>query len=206
MAGRIWDASQQARGTPVAAYLASRGITVNPPPSLRWAPALHRPDGNDAPAMIGRIDSIDGELIGIARTWLTCDAAGNWYRRDRAMLGRAAGGAVRLALATETLLIGEGIETTLAGMEATGLPGWAALSTSGMVALILPQSIRTVIILADHDENSAGERAARVAADRRLAEGRRVWIVMPPQPGTDFNDVLLGRAYARIAEAHDVAA
>ena len=75
----------------MAAYLAGRGITVNPPPSLRWAPALHRPDGNDAPAMIGRIDSIDGELIGIARTWLTRDAVGNWHRLDRTMLGPVAG-------------------------------------------------------------------------------------------------------------------
>jgi len=29
---------------------------------------------------------------------------------------------------------------------------------------------------------------------------------MPPEPGTDFNDVLLGRAHARIEEARDVAA
>jgi hypothetical protein len=29
---------------------------------------------------------------------------------------------------------------------------------------------------------------------------------MPPEPGTDFNDVLLGRSYGRIVEARDVAA
>jgi putative DNA primase/helicase len=66
--------------------------------------------------------------------------------------------------------------------------------------------VHEVVILADHDENGAGERAARLAADRWLAEGRRVRIAMPPQPGTDFNDVMLGRAYARITEARDVAA
>jgi putative DNA primase/helicase len=202
VAQRIWDASHDARRSAVAAYLADR----NPPPSLRWALALRRPDGKNGPAMIARIENIDGELIGIARTWLTRDATGNWHRLDRAMLGRAAGGAVRLALAAETLLIGEGIETTLAGMEAAGFPGWAAISTSGLMALVLPPIVRSVVILADHDENSAGERAARVAADRWRAEGRRVRIAMPPEPGTDFNDVLLGRAYARIAEAHDVAA
>jgi putative DNA primase/helicase len=75
-----------------------------------------------------------------------------------------------------------------------------------MVALMLPPIVRTVIILADHDVSGAGERAARTAAARWLAEGRRVRIAMPPQPATDFNDVLLGRAYARITEARDVAA
>ena len=45
----------------------------------------------------------------------------------------AAGGAVRLAPAAEKLMVGEGIETVLAAMQATGMPGWAALSTSGLV-------------------------------------------------------------------------
>jgi len=150
--------------------------------------------------------NVDSELIGIARTWLARDTAGSWFRRDRAMLGRAAGGAVQLASAAEMLLIGEGIETTLAGIEVTGLPGWAALSTPGMVALILPPAVREVVILADNDHNGAGERAAYTAADRWLGEGRRVRIAIPPKPGTDFADVLLGLSYARITEARNVAA
>jgi putative DNA primase/helicase len=139
----------------------------------------------------------------VHRTWLARDAAGTWHRRDRAMLGRAAGGAMRLTAAAETLMIGEGIETCLAAMQATELPAWAALSTSGMVALVLPPIVRHVIILADHDASGAGERAARTAAARWLAEGRRVRIAMPPMAGTDMADVLVGRAYA---EVHDAAA
>jgi hypothetical protein len=156
--------------------------------------------------MVARVDDIDGELIGISRTWLTRDAAGNWYRLHRAMLGRAACGGVRLAPVAETLMIGEGIETCLAAMQATGMPAWAALSTSGMKALLLPPGVRDVVILADHDANGAGERAAYIAADRWVAEGRRVRIAMPPAPDTDFNDLLLGRANLRITEARDVAA
>ena len=86
------------------------------------------------------------------------------------------------------------------------LPAWAALSTSGLVALASPPVVRTVIILADHDANGAGERAARAAAAHWLAEGRRVRIAMPPAAGTDFNDVLIDRPDARIAELSDVAA
>jgi putative DNA primase/helicase len=66
--------------------------------------------------------------------------------------------------------------------------------------------VRHVIILADNDPNGAGERAARKAAARWLAEGRRVRIAMPPEPGSDMADVLAGRAYARVTEAADAAA
>jgi putative DNA primase/helicase len=205
MAQRIWGAAQDASETPVVHYLVGRRITIALPPVLRYAPALRRPDGTKKPAMIARIDGIDGELIGIARTWLIRDSAGSWHRHDRAMLGLAVGGAVRFTPAGETLLIGEGLETCLAAMQACSLPAWAALSTSGMVALVLPASVLTVIILADNDENGAGERAARAAAERWLAEGRRVCIAMPPEPGCDFNDLLLGRTHVGIKERHRVA-
>jgi hypothetical protein len=53
IARRVWNGAKDARGSPVVRYLAGRGITINPPPSLRWAPALRRPDGTQAPAMVG---------------------------------------------------------------------------------------------------------------------------------------------------------
>jgi putative DNA primase/helicase len=155
--------------------------------------------------MIARIDGPDGTLIGIQRTWLTCEADGVWRRRDRAMLGRTAHGAVRLAAAAETLLVGEGIETCLSALQATGMPAWSALSTAGLVRLILPPSLRRVVILADHDRNNAGARAAYAAAVRWVGEGRRVYVAMPPEPGTDFNDLLAGRGRAQIAEVGDAA-
>jgi hypothetical protein len=38
-ARRLWGgAAWEARGSPVARYLAGRGVTIPPPPSLRWAP------------------------------------------------------------------------------------------------------------------------------------------------------------------------
>jgi putative DNA primase/helicase len=83
-------------------------------------------------------------------------------------------------------------------MQATALPGWAALSIPGMKAVLLPPVVRTVIILADNDLSGAGARAAREVAQRWLAEGRRVRIAMPRQPGTDMADVLAGRTYAEI--------
>jgi len=75
-------------------------------------------------------------------------------------------------------------------MQATGLPAWAALSTSGVQALELPDEVRDVVVLADGDD--PGESAALTAARRWRREGRRVRIARPPR-GLDFNDLLLGQ-------------
>jgi hypothetical protein len=107
------------------------------------------------------------------------------------MLGPCHGGVVRLAEPAEVLMVGEGIETCLAAIHATGHPAWAALSTSGLRALDLPNDVRNVIILADGD--APGEAAARNCAWRWKREGRRVRIARPPR-GMDFNDMLVGRA------------
>jgi hypothetical protein len=87
-------------------------------------------------------------------------------------------------------MVGEGIETSLTARQARGLPAWAALSTSGLLALDLPPDVREVIVLADGDE--AGKAASRGAALRWKREGRRVRIAHAPD-GRDFNDMLLGR-------------
>jgi hypothetical protein len=195
IARNVWSEARDARGSAVERYLAGRGITTPPPLSLRWARSLRRLDGTYAPAMIARVDGVDGELIGVHRTYLARDNRGQWHRRDRASLGPVGGGAVQLAPAGELLMVAEGIETALSAMQACVQPAWAALSTSGMATLVLPATVRTVIILADNDANGAGERAARAAADRWLAEDRCVRLAMPPEPGSDFNDVLVGRAY-----------
>lgn len=75
-------------------------------------------------------------------------------------------------------------------MIATGWPGWAALSAGGIERLILPDEARDIVIAADHDANGVGERAARKAALRWAAEGRRVRLVIPDRIGADFNDLL----------------
>jgi hypothetical protein len=108
------------------------------------------------------------------------------------MLGPCHGGAVRLAEPGALLMVGEGIETCLVAMQASGHAAWAALSTSGLRALDLPGSVREVIVLADGDD--PGEAAAREAALRWMRQGLRVRIARPPW-GLDFNDLLLTRPF-----------
>jgi putative DNA primase/helicase len=204
-ARQLWDVAKDAgRSREVMSYFASRGITMPPPPSLRWIPRCwHREAHAYLPAIVGCVEHIERGFVGCHRTYLTPD-----YRcRDRATLGSISGGAVRLAPAAELLMIAEGIETALAAMQACCLPAWAALSMSGLMRLVLPTNVRAVLILADNDYNGAGQRAAHAAGQRWVAEGRRVQVALPPEPGTDFNDVLRGRAHPRINDGlPDVAA
>ena len=68
------------------------------------------------------------------------------------------------------------------------LPVWVVMSAGNMAKAVLPESVRKVILLADHDQ--AGLNAATNAAQVHHATGRRVWIVTPPGEGEDFNDML----------------
>lgn len=183
----IWKASQPAAGTLVETYLRSRGLAL---PAgclaLRFAPSLKHPSGGRWPAMIAAVRGADGGFIGVHRTFLARDGRGKApIFPPKMSLGPIAGGAVRLAPAAVRLIIGEGIESTLGAMAAGDLPGWAALSTSGLKALKLPAEVREVIIAADGD--LPGEEAAVAAARRWAGEGRRVRIARPPE-GKDFAD------------------
>jgi putative DNA primase/helicase len=194
----IWQSAQPANGTPVETYLASRGLNLPPPNSLRFHAGLKHPSGGSWPAMVALVTrGSDGMPLAIHRTFLARNGAGKApVDPQKMMFGPCRGGAVCLAASGDVLMVGEGIETCLAAIQATGHPAWAALSTSGLRAFDLPRDVREVIVLADGDE--PGEAAARDCALRWKWEGRRVRIARPPQ-GMDFNDLLMGRA-SRIEE------
>lgn len=193
----LWHAAAPAAGTLAQAYLCSRRIALPPPPSLRFHPGLRHPAGGRWPAMVALVRrASDGSPLAVHRTFLATDGTGKApVQPQRMMLGPCGGGAVRLAEAGEVLMVGEGIETCLAAMQASGLPAWAALSAGGLRQLDLPALVREVIVLADGDAPS--EAAARAGAARWIREGRRVRIARPP-PGQDFNDMLANPAMERV--------
>ena len=188
----IWQSATPAGGTQAQNYLVSRGLHLPPPPTLRFHPGLKHPSGGIWPGMVALVTrGTNGMPLAIHRTFLACDCGGKApIGPQKMMLGPCRGGAVRLTAPGKVLMVGEGIETCLAAMQATGHPAWAALSTSGLRALDLPKDVRDVILLADGDD--PGEAAARDCAWRRKREGRRIRIAHPHQ-GMDFNDMLLGR-------------
>jgi putative DNA primase/helicase len=202
-------ASFLAQDTVVERYLRARmpGI-AEVPPVIRYIPTddpyARHCSGSRRPVMVAAVEHTELGVVGAHRTWLALDGSAKANLDPvRISIGPIRGGAVRFSPAADTLMVAEGIETALSVVQATAMPAWAALSTSGLVALVLPPVVRTVIILADHDVSGAGERAARIAAQRWLTEGRRVKIAMPREIGCDFNDLLLGQTDA---EVRDVAA
>jgi hypothetical protein len=190
---RIWDTARPAGGTLAEAYLRSRGITLPPPPSLRFAPEmLHSPTATRWPAMVARVEDVAGRFLGVHRTYLAPGGRGKApVEPQKMMLGATAGGAVRLGEAANGLLIAEGIESALSAMQASGRPAWAALSTSGLRRLELPEHVREVVIVPDGDP--PGWDAATAAARRWDAEGWAVRIAALPD-GRDINDLLRGGA------------
>jgi len=189
----IWQSTKTGRGTLVETYLRSRHVNIPPPPNLRFHAGLKHPSGNVWPAMVALVTrGTDDVPLAIHRTFLARGGAGKApVEPQKMMLGPCRGGAVRLASASEVLLVGEGIETCLAAMQEANRPAWAALSTSGLRSLDLPPEVRDIIVLADGDDS--GEAAAQDCGLRWKREGRRVRIARAPW-GLDFNDLLLGRA------------
>ena len=134
----------------------------------------------------------DDTPLAIHRTFLARDGAGKApVDPQKMMLGPCRGGAVRLAEPGDVLMVGEGIETCLAAMQATGHPAWAALSTSGLRALDLPAS------RARRDRARRWRRTRRGGgAGLRLALEARgpPRAHRPPAAGDGFQRSAVGRA------------
>jgi hypothetical protein len=189
----MWENTTPIGNTVVETYLASRGLHVPLVSALRFHGSLKHTSGGTWPAMVALVtNGAHGTPIAIHRTYLARDGSDKApVEPPKMMFGPCRGGAVRLGQPEGVLMVGEGIETCLAAMQATGQAAWAALSTSGLRGLDLPPEIRDVTVLADGDD--PGEAAAQQCARRWMREGRRVRIARPPQ-GMDFNDMLVDGA------------
>ncbi len=190
----LWTSSQPVAGTLVETYLASRGITLPAPATLRYHPHMrHAVAAVYRPAMVAAVTDLDGTILAIHRTYLAPDGHGKaWGKGDshdsKMCLGPLQAGSIQLAPAGPVLGITEGIETALSVMQVwTDLPVWCAVSAVRLGTIALPASVRHVVILADGDE--PGQRAAEVAV-KALHRRRLDVTVVDPPPGKDFNDLL----------------
>jgi hypothetical protein len=203
-------------GTPVAAYLAGRGIDLaelgRQPRSLRFHPSvLNRETDQYRPAMIAAVTDGAGDMAAVHRTWLQQDAHGRWIKakllNPKMSLGQLAGGTIRLwrgasgkplkdAPANETAIVAEGIEDGLScALLCPELRVLSAVSLANMARIELPPAVRTVILAADNDpaDNLGAAKALQRAIDHLAGEGRTVRIARSPV-GKDFNDFLMADA------------
>ena len=187
----LWRAAQAPEGTLAQSYLASRGIMCRLPQSVRFARLPYGVRGACHPVLLALVTDAHDRPIGIQRTFLNAAGTGKAaVPKPKLSLGRIAGGAIRLAPPSATLVIAEGLEDALSVQQSLGMATWATAGTGGMVALQLPPGVRNVVIAADNDD--AGERAARTAADRFAGEGRKCRIIRPMEGFKDFNAELMG--------------
>jgi putative DNA primase/helicase len=198
LAMRLWDEAVPIAGTLAEQYLiqpktaGGRGLTLPPdisPRALRFHPACPFGEGARHPCLLALYRSIAGdEPHAIMRTALSPDAR----KIDRKALGPAGGAAIKLsddADVTMGLVIGEGLETTLAGMVFGFAPAWALGSAGGIRTFPVLSGIEALTILAETDDDGANERAIRECFTRWNAAGREV-LRATPMIGGDANDAL----------------
>jgi hypothetical protein len=145
-----------------------------------------------------------GAIIAVMTDPVTAEPTGaisRTYIHEGRKLGKAKtlgspAGIIRLTPDEDVLgrlHIAEGLETALAGMSIGLRPMWATGSTAIMAKLPVVSWIEALFILADHDANGAGERAAAEVASRWCEAGKEARVWKPKSKG-DLNDMFMGGA------------
>ncbi len=174
-ARRLWAMGQQITGTLVERYLSARGLKdLRSVSALRFHPNCYYwredADANDPPdawpALLAKVTDTAGTLTGVHRTWLDPQTAEKApLDPNRKAMGNLLGHAVRIGSPTDTLAVGEGLETMLSlRLALAGLPIAAALSGIHLAAFDPPTDLRRLYVAIDNDE--AGQAAFDTLTDR----------------------------------------
>lgn len=245
----IWKQSRSGRIGIVGAYLTARGIDIDRlpegiPQSLRFVldhKYMHRVDGKSVelyrgPAMIAGVQRPDGTVTAVHQTWVSTTPPHGKARIEldgtalpaKKMRGSAKGCSIRLYTPPnfDTLVMGEGIETTLSALVGAPIEGaayWAGLDLGKMAgrmsgrnsgipdmaddeAFVAPPWVRRLFFIQDGDSDPKSTRAKLECGLRRSMalipglEGR----IVHAGDGVDLNDVLI-TAKSRSAAPQDEA-
>lgn len=193
LARKLWEESQPAENTPVEAYLRQRKYIGPVPKVIRYLSWCKYSDTEAYyPAMLSAVQKWPAsEIVAVHRTYLNRVGVGKAeVGLPKKWLGPCEGGAVQIALPTETLAIAEGIESALSFYQAEGIPTWSALSAWNMQSLVLPDLplAQNIIICSDYDPT--GLRITYEMADKWHRQGRSIHIVRANARGMDMNDLL----------------
>ena len=193
----LWAGCEPALGTLADAYLTARGLPgLAASPALRYRPDCAHPEGGSWPALVAVVTDQAGSPLAVHRTYLRRDGTGKApVEPEKASLGPVWGGAIRLADPEpgKPVVIGEGVESSASAGRLLGCPAWAGISAGNLgKGLALPPAVDWVVIASDPDE--PGQQAAKAAAARWMAEGRRVQIARP-NGSEDFNAIARSAAH-----------
>lgn len=181
------------RDDEVASYLYGRGLKLPSLPSdirTHYSLDYWELDGCECnvsigkfPAMLAAIRNIDGEQVGLHKTYIRHGKKADVPVPRKIVTvreGALRGAAIRLFPVAESMAVSEGIETGLAIHELSGLPVWACISTYGLEQVVLPPIAQKIYIGFDKDKSGAGLNAATKLARRLEKEHRQVLMVEPP--------------------------
>ena len=208
----VWGAAKKNEES-VSRYLANRSIIFSEdftfPACLKWTQYTDKQSKEEVSAVVcAATKPTDDSVKAVQRLFIDTD---DFTKSGAKMLGDMIGRGIwfRRKEDKATLLVGEGIETTLSAMFATGHNGVAALTRAGLVNIIFPEETTTIYILVDSDKAKdpakkqskgwPGQRAAIELAKRFREEraGNKAYFVTPndscfsddPEK-MDFNDLL----------------
>ena len=190
---QLWGEAGPLAGTPADRYLIATRQLVLPqdisPRALRFHPACPFGEGVRHPCLLALYrDIVTDTPRAIMRTALTPDAR----KFGRKALGPVHGTAIKLsddADVTMGLVIGEGLETTLAAMVFGLAPAWKIGSAAGIAKFPVLSGIEGLTVLAETDDGGANERAIEECCSRWTAAGREV-VRVTSMIGGDANDAL----------------
>lgn len=138
--------------------------------------------------------------VALHRTYLTPEGLKAPVKEAKKLMETcgASGGAIQLAKAGRRLGIAEGIESAFGAMALYRIPCWATYSAYLMPSVEIPPEVEEVWIFADHDlpdemGKRAGQDAAAALKERLEGEGKKVRVMLPKKPGTDFHDVFVAK-------------
>jgi phage/plasmid-associated DNA primase len=204
-----WVRQQFATASPIAGTAAERylseyrGLRGPWPAALRWSPDYRiKPDATPRSCLLASVTNPAGEIIGLQSIEIDLRTGAKSRRTPKPKLSRGpiGEGSVFLGNPQEpaaTLVIGEGVETTLTRSLIGPCDAHACL---GALRFIEPRpQHRRVEILADTDKRDAARRLAR-----RYAGSAAAYVVTVPDslgPKADINDALrsLGTAAVQMA-------
>jgi hypothetical protein len=192
-ARRLWNAARPIADTLAARYLAGRHIRLAAHhPALRFhRSCYYRASHGDAPdvrasypAMIASVTDLEGNVMGIHRTWLDREGGKAKVACPRRAMGQLLGHGVRFGAAAEVMAAGEGIETILSLREILPAMGMiAGLSAAHLAAIHFPAPLRRLYVACDRD--AAGKGALATLEARAADHGIEVVPLIPARD--DFN-------------------
>lgn len=195
-ATKIWDGAIDPRGVAeVEGYLHARclklpdDVAVNVLRFHSRCPWRNENTGRTdfIPCLVAAFKSIDDDQVtGIHR--IRVDRPQRWPKTERKMFGLVHGAAIKLASPQDVLVIGEGVETSIAAMQLGLGPAWALGSVGSISFMPVLNGISRLILLSEAGE--ASQRAVQICARRWKRAGRRVTISRS-EVGSDHNDILM---------------